>query len=193
MDFVFAKKQPPSRSQQKKDLYRLLLARSDIGASISGCRLLIENVTHVGDDLYYPLYSSIVVCYARPFTNNEPFGALPNKWGKFEEEKYQNTHDKLIKARHEIIAHSDMDARKAMIVPSGCLIGIHKGKELRSDHIGCQVGIYYFKISFFQNVWDTAIDISKRLNLEIDRLTDALYGGMELPARPFNIRIDEGL
>lgn len=193
MNFTLPNKQPPPRSQQKKDLYKLLLARSDVSASLQGCKLLLEKVTQVGDDLYYPLYSSIVVCYARPFTNNEPYGALPNKWAKFDNSVFKDTHDKLIQARHELIAHSDMNVRKAYVVPPGCLIGIHKLKELRSDNIGCQVGLYYFPVGFFTKVWDTATDLSCRITKEINRLTDMLYCNMELPLRAFEIRIDDGL
>jgi len=193
MNFVISKKQPPSRAQRKKNLYQLLIARSDVSAAQSACKLFLSSVKDMGDELYYPLFAAIVVCYVRPFTNNDPFGPLPQKWSKFADGKHQATHNKLVEARHEQIAHSDMTVRKAMIVPPGVLIGKWKGKELKSNSIGVQTSFYLFPVAFFQNVWNTAADLNKRLSDEIDAQVEQLYGGMELPTGAFRIRIDAGL
>ena len=115
MIFTISKKQPASRSKQKLSLYRLLVARSDIGASHAACELFLKTVTDLSDDLYYPLFSAIVVCYARPFTDNKVFGSLPEKWRKFSDPDQQRLHNSLIATRHELIAHSDISVRKAKI------------------------------------------------------------------------------
>src|SRR6267154_1715337 len=105
MNFSIPRKQPPARSQQKKTLHKFLVARSDIGAALETCKLFKSTVTSFKDDLYYPLFAAIVVCYARPFTNNEPYGALPKKWGAFDNPGMQDTHNRILRARHELIAH----------------------------------------------------------------------------------------
>lgn len=191
--FTIPKKQPPSRAQQKKNIYRLLVARSDIGASHAACELFLKTVTDLSDDLYYPLFTAIVICYARPFTNNKPFGSLPDKWGKFMDPAQQELHDSLIKTRHELVAHSDYSVRKAMIVPAGTLIGRLKERELRSPKIGTQTNYYLFRIPQIRKIPLLTSDLGRRVNADIDVALEDLYGGMELPSGKFSLRIDDGL
>ena len=190
MDFILPRKQPAPRSEKKKDLYKLLIARSDLVASSRACKLMLESVDDIGHDLYYPLFSSIIICYARPFTNNEPYGALSKKWVKFNDPRLQEVHDKIMSARHELIAHSDLKARKAFIVTPGYPVG---NKNLKSGEIGTQISMYFFPIQFFNFVHETATDLLKRIGSEIERLVDDLYRGLELPSKPFGLKADEGL
>lgn len=178
---------------RKKELYKLLIARSDIGAAISATKLMLTTITDMGDDLYYPLLTSIVICYARPFTNNEPYGAIPSRYQRFNNHKLLEIHKKLLSTRHELIAHSDMRIRRAMIVPEGVKIGEHQGKAINSANIGTQTSTHFFAIPFFEEVHDTAMLLYGRLNEDIDYLVKELYGDMELPTVAFNLRIDDGL
>lgn len=193
MNIVKHKIQPPKRSQRKKELYKLLIARSDITASLEACKLMLEKVDEIGNKLYYPLYAAIVVCYARPFTENRPYGSLSKRWRKFDSGPMKRTHNKLIQARHQLIAHSDMTTREAMIVPPNVVMGSKDGKNLTSPEIGVLTSMYYFPIDFFKDVYKTTHDLGSRLNTEIDKVVEELYGGMELPNAAFKIRIDEGL
>lgn len=191
--FTIPKKQPPSRAQKKKNLYKLLVARSDIHAAHAACELFLKTITDLSDDLYYPLFTAIVVCYARPFTNNKPYGSLPDKWGRFIDPDQQKLHDSLIKTRHEIVAHSDLSVLKAMIVPPGILIGRLKERELRSAKIGAQTNYYLFHIPQIREIPILTADLGKRVNAEIKIALEELYGGMELPRGKFLLRIDDGL
>ena len=193
VNFIIPNKQPPTRSHQKRDLYCLLVARSDIIASLNTCNLILNNVKSIKDDYLYPLTTSVVICYSRPFTANKPYGALPKKWNKFDNPKYQITHDKLLQARHELFAHSDINVRKAMIVPQNIPLIIDGGRELKSPEISTQVTYKLFEIDFFDIVKKTNLDIGMRMQKEIDKLLIDLYANMELPNEIFNLRVDEGL
>ena len=196
MTFAIPARQPPKRSQRKKDLYRLLLARSDIGAANTACQLFLRTVSDLKDELYYPLFTAIVVCYARPFTANEPFGALPRKWAKFSDARSQSLHDDLLRARHELVAHSDATVRTAKIIPPDSFVGYlgDEKRELRSGkRIGTETSYYLFQIPRIRQIPTITLDLTRRLNAEIDTLVDDLYGGMELPRGKFRLRIDEGL
>jgi len=193
MDIVKHKDQPVSRSYRKMYLYKLMVARSDMNAAISACKLMLSTVDGFGHDLYYPLYASVIICYARPFTNNKPYGALPNRWQRFDSQKKKQTHKKILQARHELIAHSDMRVRKSMIVPPGVVIGKHEEKEIKSSSIGTLTSLYFFPVRFFSLVQNNSIHIGSRLNKEIDEIVEELYGNMELPSVAFELRIDEGL
>jgi hypothetical protein len=86
------------RSQKKKELYQLAVARSDITAALKTCDLIIQQVKEIGNDLYQPLFHVIVIAYARPFTRNKPFGPLPSEWSKFSDPAFQEMHDDLVSA-----------------------------------------------------------------------------------------------
>jgi len=136
MTFVLARKQPPIRSQLKIELYKLIVARSDIDASRTACKQLIENTFGMGDGLYYPLYCAIVICYSRPFTQNKPYGAIGNRWKKYTNQRFNDIHKKILKARNEIIAHSELQIREASIIPPNVESGEFEGKKLKSEKIG---------------------------------------------------------
>lgn len=191
--FTIHKKQPPSRVQKKKNLYRLLVARSDIDAAHAACQLFLKTVTDLSDDLYYPLFTAIVICYTRHFTNNKPFGSLPAKWEKFVDQNHQKLHDSLIQTRNELVAHSDSSVRKAMIVPPGVLIGLLKERELRSSKIGTQTNYYLFRIPEIRKIPSLTADLYRRVNANIEVALEELYGGMELPGAKFLLRFDDGL
>ena len=141
----------------------------------------------------YPLYSAIVVCYSRPFTNNKPHGALSRKCYTFENALHKKTHGELLKARHELIAHSDMTVKWAMIVPPGVEIARKSKKSIVSDHVGVQTSLYFYPKSFFEKSYSLCRFQGSRINKEIDNLLDELYEGMDLPNAPFKIRMDNGL
>jgi len=193
MEIELHRKQPPSRSKRKKELYKLLVARSDITASLNSCKQILEKVDGLGHELYYPLYTAVVICYTRPFTNNKPHGALPKKWYTFDDEILSETHNDLISARNELIAHSDMTIKEAYVVPAGCEIGKDGDKPLVSDFIGVQTTMHYFPRPMFEKICNLCMFQGTRINQEIDDLITELYEGMELPSKPFKIRIDNGL
>ena len=193
VNFSIPSRQPPARSHQNRDLYRLLIARSDLNASLNACDLILKNVKSIKDEILYPLTTSVVVCYSRPFTVNKPFGSLPEKWSKFDKSQYQATHKKLLQARHELFAHSDMNVRKALIVPPNVPLVFDEGDGLKSPEISTQVNYKLFEIDFFKIVRETNLDLGRRIHAEIDKMITDLYGNMQLPNEAFNLRVDEGL
>jgi len=40
---------------------------------------------------------------------------------------------------------------------------------------------------------DTALDLARRLHATVETLLNELYDGMDLPAKGFDLRFDEGL
>jgi hypothetical protein len=192
MNFAIPDKQPPRRSHRKRLLYQLLLARSDITAAQAALKLFCRDVDDLGHPLYYPLVAAMTVCYARPFTRNEPLGPLPRKWGRFNHPKAQQTHVDLMRARHQLIAHSDMEARQAKVVPPNFTIAHDKEQPIVSDFPAIQIGADFFGLDFYRiNVALTTNELLIRLNEAIEPMVDELYGGMDLPARPFVLRIDD--
>ena len=186
----FIMRPTPTRKKKKINLYKLIVARSDITAALTACGLFIEKVDRLGHDLYYPLYCSIIICYGRPFSDNKPLGPLPSQWRKFSSPRLQATHNELIDARNSLIAHSDLKVRKVNIVPEGAKIG---ETNLQHHGIGLTIESYYFPLLRYRDIHDTCFDLGNRLNQAVEDEIEKLYGQMYLPKRAFPLRFDDGL
>jgi hypothetical protein len=175
---------------RKKQLYKLVVARSDIAAAVNACDLFISRVKNVGDDLYFPLLNAIVVCYSRPFSTNRPFGSLPNKWHKFANKKYQALHEKLIDLRDKIIAHSDLEIRKVYIYPKGTFIGKNGQRELKTANLGVAITNTVLPVEVFSDIRATCFDLGLRLNAEVEKQLHSLYGNTSFPPGQFELEFD---
>jgi hypothetical protein len=102
-----------------KELRKLAVARFDIVEAHLACQTMIDEVTYMDDSLYYPLFVTVVVCYARPFTRNNVYGRLGNTWARFPDEILKGMHEQLLDARNHFVAHSDANARRTTILPDG--------------------------------------------------------------------------
>ena len=193
MDFILHPKQPPKRSDQKKELNKLLFARSDLGAAREACELFIKTVNDIRHPLYYPLYAAIVVCYVRPFTNNKPFGSIPKRYNKFPKQEMKKMHNYLIDARHEFIAHSDMSKRRALIVPPKVTFGKIKDKDIYFSKVGTAINTSFLSLNKFPEILELVVFNESRIKSDIDDLTIKLYQGMTLPNKSFDLKINEGL
>ena len=103
------------------DLYKIIIARSDINAAMDSCDLMLGNVKDFYKDykkgLYVPLLNAIIICYARPFSQNKPFGPINSKWINNFDNRQKEIHHDLLFRRNRMIAHSDFNIRKIIIYP----------------------------------------------------------------------------
>ena len=67
---------------------------------------IVKNNLKYGDELFYPLFTSIVINYARPFKRSKIVGKLVEELVPLES---QNLHSSLILMRDTLVAHSDGD------------------------------------------------------------------------------------
>lgn len=179
----------PKRSHLKRELYRLTVARSDIAAAYRFCELLRRDVSHIGHELYLPLFHAIVVSYGRPFTTNKPHGGLPDRWSRLGVKRLQRMHDTLIETRNTYVAHSDAGVRRVSITPPTWLI------PGRGTPAGLSVQILFgvYTLEFFDVARETCSYQTTRMTKEIDRLLEELFGARELPTEPFELTVDEAL
>jgi hypothetical protein len=68
---------------------------------------IIKNKLKYGDELFYPLFTSIIVNYSRPFKKSRIVGKLVDELVPIESIKL---HGQLIAMRDTLIAHVDGDA-----------------------------------------------------------------------------------
>jgi hypothetical protein len=190
-----------SRCNKKREFHKLAVAHSDIHdaheASVHFLNIIRvpsgqEGNVYAGMDhpLYRPLLSAIILPYARPFTPGEGFGVLKNKWAQFDHPKWAQSHARILKARHELYAHSDALVRSVRIHPPGEQRFL-AGKKIA--RVGYSIRGYLFTHSEIETIADLTYDLGQRLHAEVERLLKELYQGLDLPNKDFWLRFDEGL
>lgn len=111
-----------SRRKKKLELYKLVVARSDISICWRTCELVLERVSGHEDPLFQPLFYAAVISYGRPFEGNKTTGPLSRHWSDYREPRLREMHRRLMETRHGLVAHSDVDVRTMMIHPPGTLL-----------------------------------------------------------------------
>jgi len=132
--------------QKARELHKLAVARLDIIEAQNACEYVINEVNNQGDPMYYPHFVTLVICYARPFTNNNVYGALNKKWSKFPNDAANGMHKQLLDARNTFIAHSDGNVRSMQITPKEYII---PGTQRKIDYHTCQVKKFYISLENF--------------------------------------------
>src|SRR2546422_8964025 len=97
-----------------------------------------------------------VIAYARPFTRNKPLGPFSVQWSTFSNTPFQETHDELIRARHQFIAHSDEETRRVDIFPPGARVG---ETGLTSGGVSISIRTIAFPTSRFHHIRDLCYDL----------------------------------
>lgn len=165
-------------------LYKLAIAHNDITEALLTTRLFLETVKDIKDKNFLPLQDAIVVAYARPFTRNKPYGPLEKEWGKFSDFGLQRLHELILKTRHSLVAHSDKQYRKVQIIPPGTspILGIPTNKE-----VAITVSSKKISIDMFPRIEALCLDVGGRLDEEMFKLLDKLFGGRRLSSKPFDL------
>jgi hypothetical protein len=189
-----------TRTEKKRELNKLILAHSDVYAAFKTCEHFLAIIRphaasnpskYPGMDhpLYFPLIEAIVISYSRPFTPNDSLGELKKEWHKFPDARLQDAHRRILQARNELVAHSDMVVRKVVIQPPGD----SRVEGYRSVGVGYGIKGYWFTVNQVKTFSATAGNLAKRLHEATEQLLEDLYDGMELPAKEFYLEFNDGL
>jgi len=183
-------KRVQSRADRKKKLYKLIVALKDIVDARTACSLFGKTVNSTADELYYPLLNSIVISYSKPFVDNKALGPLPGHWRKFQHPKLQQTHDQLLRFRHDNIAHNDFKTAQVQIIPPGAKL---QGQRTAPAKVSWAISRHILDLQTFQLTWNTIEDLRVRLMRAIDEELLVLYEKSQLPSEPFPLTFDEKL
>ena len=179
-----------SRANRKKRLYKLIVALKDIVDARSACSLFGQTIRSTADELYYPLLNSIIISYSKPFVHNKALGPLSGQWRKFQNPNLQQTHDKLLRFRHDNIAHNDLESAQVQIIPPGAKL---QGQQTTGLGVSWAISRHILDLETFQLIWDTIEDLRVRLMKAIDEEMLVLYGLSQLPGEPFRLTFEESL
>lgn len=155
----------------------LAIARSDIEETMAICRLFILRVKSVRNKLYDPLLTAIIVCYSRVFLKNRPFGVLPKKWGRFASPILQQTHNTILEQRKKAIAHSDLEFRRVLIVPT----------YNPSDPMGIIISGSVLHPNIVPEILGLCTDLKSRLDTEIEQKLKFIYAGKQWSPEDFEL------
>ena len=111
--------------QIKVQLYKLAIARSDIGTAKTLCVLCLKQNKKIERkkpeydwrdlELMDALLDAMINSYCRPFTDNHPFGSLQKKWCKFDNQLHKAIHLQLMEFRNQKVAHTDHQTRQVFV------------------------------------------------------------------------------
>ena len=105
--------------RQQKKLVRLISALLDMLQSVEAANLLVRGVS---DKLYGHLFLSMVVAYARPFTENQGVGRIQcdyPRYPDFGDSEMSTRHSRLLDLRNKFLAHSSAEGTRVQIIPPG--------------------------------------------------------------------------
>lgn len=173
------------------ELHRVAVAARDMDCARAGFSMILELDCEPADNRYQPLLFGAVTSYARPFTNNKGFGALPAKWERFESEEFNNLHKEIIDYRNTVAAHSDIATNRLQILPTGVQLVVG-GRSFTLDEPAYGVGTPLIGKSEIP----TYIALCE---YQRDRMSNATIAEMErrfmrrpgLPPVPFEFRYDQ--
>ena len=171
----------------------MIVAQADISSAKDAWLLLQANPSRTGTPTHTALVTAIIICYSRPFTDNESFGKLSKEWSAYSSIQFQRCHDAILKARNEVVAHRDKDVHQVRIYPTGVRLKFQPESVPPLGKIGFSIDTYLLAsrdLQFLGNMFD---DLQRRMMAEIEVLIEKLFGGMELPNKEFPLRINEGL
>lgn len=107
---------PPTIKQRTK-LVRLISAISDMENSIDAADLILAGAP---GELYQHFFTSMVVAYGRPFTENYGVGPIQcdyPAYPDFGDSEMPDRHVRLLGLRNKFIAHSSAEGTRVQIIP----------------------------------------------------------------------------
>jgi len=163
------------------------MARHDFQVSANACSSLIRLVTSDQDPLYFHLYTSAVIAYAKPFVHSN-LGRLKGEWERFPESWMSTVHANAVDARNQVIAHNDPSIRQMWVSPGA--------SRTHPDTLAWD-GVPTFFVSSYNMYLDFFPRLQSLCNYQMLRLTYRLRERMEemhdlasLPVASFQITKD---
>jgi hypothetical protein len=109
----------PATTKQQKKLVRLISALSDMVESVEAANL----IRSASEEVYLHLFTSMVVAYRRPFTENYGVGHIQCDYPDYLEDSDDADmpfrHRRLIDLRNKFLAHSSAEGTCVQIIPPG--------------------------------------------------------------------------
>jgi len=168
---------------ERRDLYRLVVARSDFNEALQSARYGIAHIRDERNPLWAPLQDAALVSYARPFTSNKPFGKLPSRYEQFDSLDLRQLHQQILELRHKTIAHSDLKIRSVIVVPRG----VHYGP----DEIGTPGGVVVknrkLPIGVFREIEALCLLVVRRVNEDANVLVERMLTSQDIPDHAFDL------
>src|SRR6266496_4596167 len=91
-----------------KKLMALYWAQIHLREASALCDLAVSLLpNHRNVDVFFGLWTGVVVAYARSLTQNKGVSAIDAKFKRFDSGRHQALHDRLIEMRHHLHAHKD--------------------------------------------------------------------------------------
>ena len=161
------------------------------------CKALAEHMIAEHLDatslLFTPQMAGVVVTYAKNFVSADGIGPVPTLFGSFTDAALQDTHDKLMDARHKLYAHRDATAAQTFtyddaspVVPYQVRVELRKG-ETSFTALPAIPELNPTILSFVVRLCDFQ---SERVRTEFSRIIPIMTAGKTYKAGFYTVGID---
>ena len=178
-----------SHPNTELNLYKLALAYKDVSAAELTCegykKVILNTDGKLPYDVNYAFMGSIITSYSRPFVDNKSTGVLPARWRKFGTPRLQSIHDTMLKARHEVYAHSDSHVSRLWLVPAGALM---TGIGRTAPRASWKFHTYEIPPDAIMDYHDCCTDLKDRLEVEVSELVEEYCARKDDPKEEFELK-----
>jgi hypothetical protein len=173
-------------TRQQKKLVRLISALWDMDESVQAANLLM---CCESEELCPHLFTSMVVAYARPFSENYGVGRIrrdyPNYPAGFGDANMPTRHTRLLDLRNKFLAHSSMEGTRVQITRRGVANSLGAPAKSTFDYI---VGKRKFlDVRYVEWLRVAPESFRTRLHADIEQLLVESFSDRELNL-PFELR-----
>ena len=178
-----------SHPNPQRNLYKLALAYKDISAAEIACegykKIIMDTKGNLPYEVNYAFMGSIITSYSRPFVDNNSTGVLPSRWRKFGDLRLEAAHEAMIKARHEVYAHSDSKVSRLWLVPAGAEM---KGIRRIAPRASWRFETYEVPPLAVMDFHDCCKDLKVRLEVEVSALVEEHCSQEGMPKQEFELK-----
>lgn len=175
----------PSDEHLRRQLHRLLVAKSDIHDALRATEYFIAEVTTMQHPLFLSFQQMIVVSYSRPFTKTRSGGQISDKYARFPNMPgLQEMHRTLLDARDQHVAHSDAAIRTITIYPRGHKIEHDNRRAADTSYV---IANHTFPLETFPIIKELCRHVGGRLDSDARALLNKLCPPADTPGSAFEL------
>jgi len=178
----------PALSRIEKQFLRLASARADVFYARQAYDLIRQCPF---EEITLHLFTSMVVSYCRPFTENHGLGNLLVEfpaYPDYEDAMMNLRHSRMMDVRHKFLSHSSVEGTKLVLIPPGVLNSLNQVKRDNWDYnIGKRQFVQPSQRSFIDWIAPVCDALGMRLDKKVHELLPLIGDQHGIADRAFEI------
>jgi hypothetical protein len=178
-------------TKHEKSFLRIASARADVYYARQAYQLIRQCLF---EEITLHLFTSMVVSYCRPFTENQGIGNLAVEYPAYPDypDPMMNLrHSRMMDVRHKFLSHSSVEGTRLLVIPPGVLNPLNQTTRPEWDHnIGKRHFVQPSQRPFIDWLAPVCNALAKRLDQKVHELLPII--GRERGITQETFEIDTG-